>query len=289
MVANKPGSTVTTDCKDSTTVPPGPIQAKKVTLVSPVGYHNWDPIYKNIELQDNSYIPDFATKINLPNSSVNLAPNINFTVELLSKWFNSYGDDPAHTFYPWVYVNKTVYVDGTVIGSAINISLTPGVPHREEYEITPGLPLGLHWIEVEITNYIVWVCPNGAVMYWLWSHEQIVLYLWVTISADIAASTWYDQAYNGAYSTTLYKSQLPTADFHVDGRDIIAAARAFMTFPGDARWTSTADIVKDYKVDGRDIVAIARMFGWPERLGWTWPTPIPPMPSSPIPIWPIFL
>jgi thermitase len=50
-------------------------------------------------------------------------------------------------------------------------------------------------------------------------------------------------------------------DGKVDGRDIIMAARAFATTPGDPRWNSEADINQDGKVDGRDLIVIARKFG----------------------------
>jgi hypothetical protein len=56
----------------------------------------------------------------------------------------------------------------------------------------------------------------------------------------------------------------------VDGRDITLAAKAFGTKPGDARWSTIADVNHDYKIDGRDITLIAKNFGWPSypRMGY---------------------
>jgi len=50
-------------------------------------------------------------------------------------------------------------------------------------------------------------------------------------------------------------------DGKVDGRDIVTAAKAFGTRPGDPRWNPDADVNQDGRVDGRDITLIARNFG----------------------------
>jgi hypothetical protein len=55
-------------------------------------------------------------------------------------------------------------------------------------------------------------------------------------------------------------------DMKVDMRDVGVSARAFGTFPGDAKWNPHADIigldeVPDGKVDMRDISLIAKHFG----------------------------
>jgi parallel beta-helix repeat protein len=52
-----------------------------------------------------------------------------------------------------------------------------------------------------------------------------------------------------------------SVDGKVDGRDIILAARAFSSCPGDPRWNCVADENEDNKADGRDLVLIARHFG----------------------------
>jgi hypothetical protein len=87
-----------------------------------------------------------------------------------------------------------------------------------------------------------------------------------TIKEDIAGSTWYDDVSVIEGLETLadypYKSELPTCDYKVNMRDIGLAAKGFGSYPGHARWSTTADINGDYKIDMRDIGGIAKKFGW---------------------------
>jgi hypothetical protein len=61
-----------------------------------------------------------------------------------------------------------------------------------------------------------------------------------------------------------YKTELPTPNGVVDGKDLTAVAAAFGSYPGHPRWNmGIADINGDYKVDGKDVTLIAKNFGWP--------------------------
>lgn len=82
--------------------------------------------------------------------------------------------------------------------------------------------------------------------------------VYVTVKEDIAGRTYYEDI----GFPHPFKSQLPTPDIKVDMKDVGAAARAFGSYPGHARWNSQADLNLDYKVDMKDIGAIARKFGW---------------------------
>jgi hypothetical protein len=73
-----------------------------------------------------------------------------------------------------------------------------------------------------------------------------------------------DQAYSKKWAIppTMYPLvEDITYDGRVDMRDVGAAARAFGTYPGHARWEKEADINFDNVCDMRDIGAIARKFG----------------------------
>jgi hypothetical protein len=50
-------------------------------------------------------------------------------------------------------------------------------------------------------------------------------------------------------------------DLYTDGSDLIIAARAWGTVPGDLKWDPRADINIDKRVDGGDMIIIARHFG----------------------------
>jgi hypothetical protein len=75
--------------------------------------------------------------------------------------------------------------------------------------------------------------------------------LTTTGTGTIIVSLTYDPA-----------SELPTPDFVVDGKDIVAAALAFGSYPGSPRWNSVADVNHDNVVDGKDIALMAIHFGW---------------------------
>ncbi len=65
---------------------------------------------------------------------------------------------------------------------------------------------------------------------------------------------------------TFWKLKPPTyqwaPDLSVDGSDLIVGARAFGSYPGNARWVPDMDITGDFCVDGSDLIQIAKNFGW---------------------------
>lgn len=83
--------------------------------------------------------------------------------------------------------------------------------------------------------------------------------LYLTIKEDVSGSTYYDDIGLGTYP---FKSQLLSPDIKVDLKDVFAAALAFGSFPGHAKWNSVCDLNLDYKVDLKDYFAIAGKFGW---------------------------
>jgi hypothetical protein len=232
MVANTPGRTVTTDQGV-----PGPGVGQCHAVTSTYGYHNLCPVY--VDVHTTSPVP-YATKINLPNASLN-SVTVNFDVTLLNKWLNSSG------IFSNLIADKKVLVDD-VLQTNPNPNpqtLAPGVPDVESYSYTFGI--GLHSIAAiaNITGpeYIDPVHPNP----WINQTINVVLYIWVTIKEDIAGATFLGNI---------------APDCKVDGKDIAVASKAFGTTPGDARWSAVADVSGDYRVDGKDIARQAKYFGW---------------------------
>ena len=106
-----------------------------------------------------------------------------------------------------------------------------------------------------------------------------------TSPADIGGSNWYTDMSKiltlsppgltlplvnptnswGSLANYPYRTELPTCDLKVDGKDLTALAAAFGAYPGipKGNWNSIADINKDYKVDGKDLTIIGKNFGWP--------------------------
>jgi hypothetical protein len=97
--------------------------------------------------------------------------------------------------------------------------------------------------------------PNPWISQWI----NVTATVWVTIKEDIGGRTLYDDI---GYPSYAFKSSLPTPDMKVDIKDIATAAKAFGSFAGHARWSSTADVIKDYKIDIKDIASIAKRFGF---------------------------
>jgi hypothetical protein len=93
------------------------------------------------------------------------------------------------------------------------------------------------------------------------NHIDPGVLLWFTIKEDIAGSTYYDDLGLPDYP---YKNELPTPDEGVDMlNDIRRAAKAFGSYPGHERWDTVADINGDYSIDIlNDIRSIAKKFGW---------------------------
>ena len=165
---------------------------------------------------------------------------INFTVKLLNTWYGGnltvdeymFVDDQPQSRYP-----------------VSDISLISHVPHEQQFSLLSEK--GKHTIKV--AAYIRDPAP------WIGQWINITQFFWVTTEDDITGSTLYDDL---GFSGYPYKTQLPTPDFKVDGKDISVASKAFGTTPGAARWSAVADVNGDYKVDGKDISRLAKYFGW---------------------------
>jgi ABC-type transport system substrate-binding protein len=264
VVANTAGRTVTTDMVSHGAVAgPGVGQVHPVT--STKAYHNYCPVY--VDIHTTSPVK-YATKINLPNASIN-SVTVDYDVTLLNKWMNSSG------VWSNLIADKTVLVDG-VVQTNPNPNpqnLAPGVADVESYTFTFGT--GLHHIvacaNITGPSMIDDIHPNP----WINQTICVALYLWVSIKEDAAGSTFYDQWYNGQLASYAYKTEVPTPDFRVSGSDVSRAKFAFGAYPGHNRWDSVMDINGNYKIDGSDIALIAKKFGWPS---WGWPPITPPLP-----------
>jgi hypothetical protein len=122
-----------------------------------------------------------------------------------------------------------------------------------------------------MTTIEVWLNITSAGS---WFHKAFYekKMVWGSIREDIAGSNIYkDYNYYYPYTyvnptppplTKAYNDSVPTPDCKVDAKDVSGAAAAFGAKPGDLKWWSVADIVRDYKINAKDIAAIASKFGW---------------------------
>ena len=150
-----------------------------------------------------------------------------------------------------IEADKTVYVDDVPLPGSwpVHEFEKPGVPIVETF--TVNLNAGYHVAKVTKVITTEWMLQqDNTVVAFPWKTTITVEWpLWITIKEDIAGSTYIN-------------SRLTAPDFKVDMKDIGAAAKAFGSYPGHARWSTGADINGDYKVDMKDIGAIAKRFGW---------------------------
>jgi hypothetical protein len=236
MVANKPGSSVKTD------------QAGSTTIVSP-GYHAFCPVHVNV------HADGYKAKINIDPLGKKWS-YVNFTVTIENLWAND-------SFGSFLLVNKYVYADDVLLGGfPIDVPITrlddgTIVPEVELLQL--NLTAGKHTVKVAVhvkgPAMLDEIHPNPWISQWINATATV----WVTIKQDIAGRTLHDDI---GYPSYPFKTQVPTPDIKVDGKDIALASKAFATFPGDARWSAVADISGDYKVDGKDIAGLAKNFGW---------------------------
>jgi len=145
-------------------------------------------------------------------------------------------------YYDTMTVGKTVtitYPNLTVetIGPVTGITIAPRTEHKETF--TRALPYGK--TEVVVTYTIT--APSWTAAY----SKTVTVPYWITIKEDIGGASYLG---------------VTSPDIKVDGKDISIASKAFGTKPGDARWSSVADVSGDYRVDGKDISRLAKMFGW---------------------------
>jgi ABC-type transport system substrate-binding protein len=154
--------------------------------------------------------------------------------DITVKMFNELYDDT-------VTLDKTVtitYPNSTVeVIASDALSIASRATDTETF--TRALPYGLTVVSVSYTITAPSWCAGVT--------GDPVVPFWVTIKEDIGGSTYLG---------------VTAPDIKVDGKDISIASKAFGTKPGDARWSSVADVSGDYRVDGKDIGRLARMFGW---------------------------
>jgi ABC-type transport system substrate-binding protein len=254
MVANTPGSVVT--CTGNA------MPAGAVPTTSPEGYHNYCPLQVTVSTSNNPWSAnDYQVIWNVTSMTVKSATGT-VTCTILNKWWNNSATG-------FLTVDDYEYVDGVLQG---------GYPESDtiwsnttDTDVVTGAPItfnvGLHTIQ----NTAIVTGPatiNASVTNpWLGQNITATIRIYVTTQFDIGGSTFYDDIGwgNQTYSppiTPALKTEFPTPDFKVDGRDITLAARAYASYPGDSRWSSVADVNHDYHVDGRDITLIARQYGW---------------------------
>jgi ABC-type transport system substrate-binding protein len=239
MVANKPGSTVTTDMTShGSSAGPGPGQVHAVT--SPVGYHNYYPY----QLAFDGIGPPYEIYVDPTTKKATVAEK---SFEIINKMsFDS------------ISGNKTIKVDGVVEVQA-SVSIPAGSTYTE-YLYNETFSAGNHDISFSFTMTDI----NGTLIppgLWPWLTQTINVHFcaYFTIPEDIAGSTLYDDMGWGNYTL---KSESATPDFKVDIQDVARASGAFGSFPGHPRWNSICDINGDYKVDIQDLARVSAKFGW---------------------------
>jgi ABC-type transport system substrate-binding protein len=172
-------------------------------------------------------------------------------------WLRVHGDPGGNWDYFYKHIVKYLYVRGHFYLTDSNGDMIPGT---ERYWTNAWIRISI-WIRVQV--------PCTGKNHGTTNLESLEI-SWSTIPEDIGGSNWYEQAaWEQVYGTVLhpytgyaYKKALPTPNFKVDLDDILAAAIAFGSYPGHAKWWSVADLNHDYKVDLADYLAIAIRFGW---------------------------
>jgi hypothetical protein len=232
MTANKPGSTVTTDRSGS------------VPITSP-GYHAYLPVEDPITAKNSTgfvatkFVNGTAVTIDVTTTNLWWGGTLNVDVTKKITWPNA-------------TVTTDTYVE----------SLAPHTSHTHSETFT--------WPRC-MTTIEVWLNITSAGS---WFHKAFYekKMVWGSIREDIAGSNIYkDYNYYYPYTyvnptppplTKAYNDSVPTPDCKVDAKDVSGAAAAFGAKPGDLKWWSVADIVRDYKINAKDIAAIASKFGW---------------------------
>jgi ABC-type transport system substrate-binding protein len=238
MVANSPGSVVTTD------------QDGAVPTTSS-GYHAWYPVEEYVYTDGD--VHKFGT---VSATNTYIAPTVSFYVKTYNLHATLALDvyDTVKITWPNASVN-TYTVNHAAIPPLTNVVDTYG-PYT--------WPLCRTTIEVwsNITTPGPFFNRTFYTKYFIWG----------SIREDITGSTIYKD-YNYYYpytypnptpppATKAYNDTVPTPDCKVDVRDVAGASTAFGSRPGTASWWSVADIVHDYYIDVKDIAAIAKRFGF---------------------------
>lgn len=228
------------------------------SIVSP-GYWQYCPIHVNVQ-PDN-----YLFKVNISPSATTVVSNV--TIQLKNFWVNDTYQGTPGSGTGTLIVNKYVYLNGVLQpGFPHDVSLPTVSPYPEGSSDTETLHLTLNkktlnWVKVAVhikgPAMLDDVHPNPWISQWI----NVTVPIWVTIKTDVSGTTLYDVLGYGTYPAWL-KSEAPAPDLKVDGKDVTAGSLAFGTVPGDARWSTVADVNKDYKVDGKDIGIIALNFGY---------------------------
>jgi hypothetical protein len=232
MVANKPGSTVTTN------------QIGATPITSP-GYHAYVPIEEYITATNSTGFE----AVKFPNGT-----DVNVNIKTTNLWWG--GSLDIHDRVKITWPNATLTVN--------EYDITVLAHGSDTHAFTFTWPLCRTAIEVwsNITTPGSYFNMTFYTKYFIWGSRR----------EDIAGSNIYkDYNYYYPYTyvnptppppTKAYNDSVPTPDCHVDARDVSGAAAAFGSKPGDAKWWSVADIAHDYKINAKDIAAIARWYGW---------------------------
>lgn len=179
----------------------------------------------------------------------------------MTEWFhvewviyNATSDMTLMEVIPKLVVNKYVYVDDELIHEEHEIPLESCEDHKEEFNII--LPRCMHVVKVAIhiksPNFDSWKLGCRWINY--------TFPFFVTVKEDFGGGLL--KYYDGALIHPDSAKQIPTPDCKVDMKDIGYAARAFGSWPGHPRWSTSADLNLDYKIDMKDIGTIAKKFGW---------------------------
>ena len=222
IVANKPGSVVTTD------------RAGAVPITSP-GAFNYYPV--DIQAYETTYLAKRAFPYAGWFSWIPYPPivdTLEFKVRLHNMWWG----------YP-LTVDKTVTItvpgQAPIVNTTNGLILAPGVPHVETFPVNNALA---GKIQINVT-IVYQTAPFVGLT------RTVIMNYWITMEGDIAGAVLEGSS-----------PPYPVPDLKQDGKDIAAASRAFGTRPGQLRWSPIADIYHDYKIDGKDIAGLAKRFGW---------------------------
>jgi ABC-type transport system substrate-binding protein len=154
-------------------------------------------------------------------------------------------------------LNKTLVTNQAWMAGRDNLTANPDIETVDLGVISAGyycIKIDAIITDLEVSHDgITWISiPQGSNPF----YGTVKTYCeWCIVTArfDIGGKIWKPIA--------LPKWQT-VPDLSVDGSDLIVAARAFGSYPGQSRWTPAADITGDSSVDGSDLIQIARNFGW---------------------------
>ncbi|MEM3696164.1 MAG: ABC transporter substrate-binding protein [Candidatus Bathyarchaeia archaeon] len=209
--------------------------------------------FRYCPVEVNVHADDYKVKFELPHAPATPPPppleiEVNFTVTLHNLFLNCSNGG-------FLYVDKYVYIDGITVVEEHNIPLYSCTPEIET--VSKVLPKCRH----DITVAVQIVGPDHMTYDgiqqanpWLNRWINVTLYVWVTITEDIATVD--------AYWLPVFKNAgVQHPDCAVDMKDLYECVLAFGTSPGHPKWNSICDINGDYKADMKDLYGVVLMFG----------------------------